>query len=226
MPLLSITDLRKSYRGPDGVRREVLDVPSFTLEEGEEVAIEGPSGCGKTTFLHLVAGILTPDAGSIRFGEVELGALSEHARDRFRAEHVGYVFQTFHLLGGYTVLENVALGMAFGRGIDRALARELLEELGLGEHLSHRPHQLSIGMQQRVAVARALAARPRLVLADEPAGSLDPERAEEALALLRGACRDHGAALLLSSHDRELLAGFERRVSMAELGAAREGGAA
>lgn len=228
MPLLEITDLKKSYRGPDGVRRGVLDVPSFTLEEEEQVALEGRSGCGKTTFLNLIAGILTPDRGSIRLGGEELFALSEPRRDRFRARNLGYVFQAFHLLGGYTVLENVLLGMAFGRGIDRPLAGDLLESLGLGDHLRHRPHQLSIGQQQRVAVARALAARPRLVLADEPTGSLDPERAGEALELLRRACREHGAALLLVSHDRELLGGFDRRLVMGELdrGASGSGGGA
>ena len=217
MPLLEITELKKSYRGPDGVHREVLDVPSFILEEEEQVALEGRSGCGKTTFLNLVAGILTPDRGSIRLGGQELFALSEADRDCFRARSLGYVFQAFHLLGGYTVLENVVLGMAFGRGIDRRLASDLLVELGLGDHQRHRPHQLSIGQRQRVALARALAARPRLVLADEPTGSLDPERAGEALELLRGACREHGAALLLVSHDETLLGGFDRRLSMDEL---------
>ena len=129
-----------------------------------------------------------------------------------RAEKLGYIFQTFNLLQGYTVLENVVLGMSFGpRGADRAHAREVLERVGLGHRLNHFPHQLSTGQQQRVAVARALANRPKLVLADEPTGNLDRKHAREALALIREVCREQGAALLFVSHDEEALAQFETR---------------
>ena len=131
---------------------------------------------------------------------------------RMRAEKLGYIFQTFNLLQGYTVLENVVLGMSFGpRGADRAHAREVLERVGLGHRLNHFPHQLSTGQQQRVAVARALANRPKLVLADEPTGNLDRKHAREALALIREVCREQGAALLFVSHDEEALAQFETR---------------
>jgi putative ABC transport system ATP-binding protein len=143
--------------------------------------------------------------------------LSEAARDRFRARNVGYVFQTFNLLQGFTALENVELGSAFGRGRDRVFARELLVRLGLAERLSHRPAQLSVGQQQRVALARALANRPRLVLADEPTGNLDPQLASEALAITRELCREVGAALLLVSHDRDVLAQFARAVDLADV---------
>jgi putative ABC transport system ATP-binding protein len=139
-------------------------------------------------------------------------ALSEPRRDRLRAEKLGYIFQTFNLLQGYTVLENVVLGMSFGpRGADRAHAREVLERVGLGHRLDHFPRQLSTGQQQRVAVARALANRPKLVLADEPTGNLDRRHAREALALIREVCREQGAALLFVSHDEEGLAQFETR---------------
>lgn len=217
MGLLEIRDLRKDYTSPEGELQRVLEVPSFTLEAGEQVAIAGSSGSGKTTFLNILAGILPADGGSVRFGEVEVTSLSEAERDRYRARELGYVFQSFHLLGGYSALENVVLGSSFGPGGDVAQARELLTRLGLAERLNHRPHQLSIGQQQRVALARALVGAPRLVLADEPTGNLDPRHALEALDLLRELCREQGAALLLVSHDPAVLDSFERREDFAAL---------
>src|ERR1700761_5514115 len=121
------------------------------------MALRGESGSGKTTFLHLIAGILTPDSGSIRLGGTELTTLGEGARDRLRAATVGYIFQSFNLLQGYTCLENVLLAMAFGPGRDRPRAVALLERVGLGHRLHHTPRQLSTGQQQRVAIARAIA---------------------------------------------------------------------
>ena len=209
MPLLTIKDLAKTYRRPDGTPHRVVDVGEFALEAGEQRALRGESGSGKTTFLHLIAGILAADAGSIRLDDRELTALGEAARDRVRAEAIGYIFQTFNLLQGHTVLENVELGMAFGRGVDRARAEALLRRVGLGDKLAHFPRQLSTGQQQRVAVARALAHRPKLVLADEPTGNLDTRNAREALALIREVCREEGAALLLVSHDEAVLAQFD-----------------
>ena len=210
MSLLSIRDLRRSYRTPEGAEHVVLDVPAFDLDECEQIALRGRSGSGKTTLLNTIAGLLRPDSGSIVIAGKDLARLSESERDRFRADNVGYVFQTFNLLQGYTALENVLLGMMFGPGPDRALAASLLEELDMGSRLHYRPSQLSIGQQQRVALARALANRPRLVLADEPTGNLDARNAGEALDMIRRACRDHDAALLLVSHDEDVLAQFER----------------
>jgi putative ABC transport system ATP-binding protein len=138
-----------------------------------------------------------------------MSALKEPARDRLRATTIGYIFQTFNLLQGYTCLENVLLGMSFGPGADRHLAEQLLKRVGLGQRLAHYPRQLSSGQQQRVAVARALANHPKLVLADEPTGNLDHKNARESLALIREACRENGAALLLVSHAREVLGQFE-----------------
>ncbi|MCC6234381.1 MAG: ABC transporter ATP-binding protein [Verrucomicrobiales bacterium] len=211
MALLEIRGLVKSYRLPDGEPTVVVDVESFDVEAGAEVALSGESGSGKTTFLNLIAGILAPDRGTVRLAGAEISAFSEAARDRHRALHVGYIFQTFNLLQGYTCLENVLLGMSFGPGPNRATAEALLRRVGLGERLHHYPRQLSTGQQQRVAVARALANRPKLVLADEPTGNLDHRSAREALGLIREACRESGAALLLVSHDREVLAGFGDR---------------
>ena len=209
MPLLDISQLKKSFVAPDGSEHTVVNVKSFSLADKAQVALAGESGSGKTTLLHLIAGILKPDAGSIIIAGTEMSALSESQRDRLRATTIGYIFQTFNLLQGYTCLENVLLGMSFGPGADRTFARELLERVGLGTHLKHYPRQLSTGQQQRVAVARALANRPKLVLADEPTGNLDHKNATEALALIRTACQENDAALLLVSHDRDVLKQFE-----------------
>jgi ABC-type lipoprotein export system ATPase subunit len=207
--MLAVSDLRKSYRRPDGEVHTVVAIPEFSLAAGAQVALRGESGSGKTTFLNLIAGILAPDCGVIAIDGRNVAALGEAGRDRLRAETLGYIFQTFNLLQGHTVLENVELGMAFGRGVDRARAEALLGRVGLGDRLHHFPRQLSTGQQQRAAVARALANHPKLVLADEPTGNLDRRNAREALAIIREVCRENGAALLLVSHDDGVLAGFE-----------------
>lgn len=222
MPLLEISQLKKSFRAPDGETYPVIDVAQFSLEAREQVALSGESGLGKTTLLHLIAGILKPDAGAIRLGDQTITALAEPARDRLRATTLGYIFQTFNLLPAFTVLENVLLGMSFGAGADRAFAESLLQRVGLSDKLRYHPRQLSTGQQQRVAVARALANRPKLVLADEPTGNLDHANAREALRLIREACAENGAALLLVSHDREALGGFEKVVKLAEINRATE----
>jgi ABC-type lipoprotein export system ATPase subunit len=226
MPFLSIRDLHKSYVDPNGEHQTVIDIPAFGLESGQHVALAGRSGCGKTTLLNLIAGISTPDRGSIQFDGQELVGLSTGRRDRFRAQSIGYVFQSFYLLDGHSALENVLLGMQFGPGRDRAFATELLGALGLADRLNHRPSQLSIGQRQRVAVARALANRPKLVLADEPTGSLDPATAAEAMGLLRSLCNEHGAALLVVSHDRVTLDSFETQLDLADINLAGKGVAA
>jgi ABC-type lipoprotein export system ATPase subunit len=223
MSLLRIQNLKKSYRSPEGAEQKVIDIEQFELLPQSVSALSGESGSGKTTFLHLIAGILKPDAGSIALDGVDVAALDEPARDRLRATKVGYVFQAFHLLQGYTCLENVLLGMAFGPGADRKKAVHLLERVGLSHRLNHYPRQLSTGQQQRVAVARALANQPKLVLADEPTGNLDTRNAGEALRLIRDICREQGAALLLVSHDPRVLETFENRNDLALLNrAARE----
>jgi putative ABC transport system ATP-binding protein len=209
MPLLEITRLTKSFTTPEGFEHEVINVEQFKLDDQAQMALQGESGSGKTTFLNLIAGILKPDAGLILLDGVAVSLLPEPQRDRLRATKIGYIFQTFNLLQGYTCLENVLLGMSFGAGVDRAFARQLLERVSLGQRLNHYPRQLSTGQQQRVGVARALANKPRLVLADEPTGNLDHRNARESLALIRETCRENKAALLLVSHDREVLGQFK-----------------
>ena len=209
MPLLSISNLRKSYTGPDGSARVILEVAQFPMDPGTLLALRGESGSGKTTFLNLIAGILRADAGVIELDGANMSALAEPERDRLRAQKLGYIFQTFNLLQGFTCLENVLLGMKYGPGGDRKRAEELLRRVGLSERLHYYPRQLSSGQQQRVAVARALANRPKLVLADEPTGNLDRRNSNESLQLIRETCRENGAALLLVSHDPEVLGSFE-----------------
>jgi len=215
--LLTIRDLLKRYRHPNGETATVVDVPRFDLAAGAQQAVFGPSGSGKTTFLNLIAGIVQADGGVVEIDGRGVTGLGESARDALRATTIGYIFQTFNLLQGCTALENVELGMMFGRGADRARATHLLEQVGLKDHLHHRPRQLSVGQQQRVAVARAMANAPRLVLADEPTGNLDDRHTASALRLIRDLCRETGAALLLVSHSRDVLNQFEQVVSFVDL---------
>ena len=209
MSLLTVTNLEKAYASPEGLQSRIIDVPHFEIGAGKQIALRGSSGAGKTTFLNLIAGILQADNGSILLADEEMTALSESERDRLRAHYIGYIFQTFNLLAGYTALENVMLGMMFGKGIDANFAQHLLERVGLGDRMQYRPSQLSVGQQQRVAVARAVANRPRLVLADEPTGNLDYHHANEAVTLIREICCENSAALLIVSHDSEVLGQFE-----------------
>ncbi|HWV98938.1 MAG TPA: ABC transporter ATP-binding protein [Candidatus Acidoferrum sp.] len=209
MPLLEISQLKKSFTGPDGFAQKAVDVKYFSLAAKTQVALQGESGCGKTTLLHLIAGILKPDSGSILVAGQEMSKLREPHRDRLRAGTIGYIFQSFNLLQGYTCLDNVLVAMSFGHGANRGFAEALLKRVGLGERLHHYPRQLSTGQQQRAAVARALANRPKLVLADEPTGNLDQRNGQASLALIRQTCHENNAALLLVSHDREALSQFD-----------------
>lgn len=217
MPLLEIENLLKGFATPDGTRQTVVGVEYFGLGQSEQIALEGGSGSGKTTFLHLIAGILQADSGRISIDGDDISRLSESNRDAVRAQKIGYIFQTFNLLQGFTALENVALGMAFGKGADEKHGRELLSRVGLSHRTDYLPRQLSVGQQQRVAVARALANRPALVLADEPTGNLDRRSAFEALDMIREVCVENDTALLLVSHDREVLSKFENVAKFEEL---------
>ncbi len=153
--MLQIRDLHKSYREPDGTALPILDIKEFHVADSEQAVLMGRSGSGKTTLLHVIAGISRPDSGSVTIDGTDIVRLSEAGRDRFRADKIGYVFQTFNLLPGFSALENVLLGMSFaGSKTDPARARDLLDRVGLKHRLSHRPAALSVGEQQRVAVAR------------------------------------------------------------------------
>jgi ABC-type lipoprotein export system ATPase subunit len=218
IPMLQMTDLVKTFDQPGGGSLTVLDIASFEVGKGEQVALIGQSGGGKTTLLHLIAGLLVPDSGSIRVNFVELTRLSEQGRDRFRAGSIGYVFQTFNLLPAFSALENVRLGMTFGHGShDAARARELLDRVGLADRANYRPRQLSVGQQQRVAIARALAGRPILLLADEPTANVDPVSAESVLELIRTTCREEQVSLLTVTHDMKIASSFDRIEKLDEI---------
>ncbi len=209
--MLSLQGLKKSFHEPGGGRLPVLDIPEFHLGEAEQAVLLGRSGCGKTTLLHVIAGISTPDAGKVIIDGQDIARLGEAERDRVRAEKVGYIFQTFNLLPGFTALENVMLGMTFAQGRrDERCAKELLARVGLANRLKHRPGTLSVGEQQRVAVARSLANKPRLLLADEPTASVDPKHQQTVIDLIRSTCREEGVALFLVTHAPEVAGQFER----------------
>jgi putative ABC transport system ATP-binding protein len=210
MPILNVSKLKKNYVSPEGNSTCVINIDHLSIQEGEQIAIKGASGSGKTTFLNLIAGILKADSGEIMILDQQMTDLSESRRDRLRAKYIGYVFQTFNLLQGYTALENVLMGMMFGQKIDTERGRQLLKQVGLSDRLNYLPRQLSVGQQQRVAVARALANNPKLVLADEPTGNLDRKHAAETIGLIQNICKDHCASLLLVTHDPFILERFGR----------------
>ncbi len=209
--MLKIRDLIKSFTQANGNRLQILDVPHFELAAAEQMALIGRSGCGKTTLLHVISGISYPDAGSVEVDGLDITRLSEAGRDRFRAEKLGYVFQTFNLLPGFTAVENVILGMTFARGRhDHSRAWQLLDRVGLRDRAHHKPNHLSVGEQQRVAVARALANQPRLLLADEPTANIDPANQQLVVDLIRDTCREEKVTLMMVTHSMEVAGQFER----------------
>jgi ABC-type lipoprotein export system ATPase subunit len=216
--MLAVRELRKSFIEPDGGKLPILDVREFHVGAGEQVVLMGRSGSGKTTLLHTIAGISRPDSGSVKIDGIELTMLPEAGRDRFRADKIGYVFQTFNLLAAFSALENVLLGMSFATGrVDEIRARHLLERVGLSQRLSHKPAMLSVGEQQRVAVARALANKPKLLLADEPTANVDSGHQQQIVDLVRSTCREENVALVLVTHTPEVAQQFERVVQLHDI---------
>jgi putative ABC transport system ATP-binding protein len=216
--ILSLRNVSKSFREADGSLLEVVHLRQFELDAGEQAVLVGQSGSGKSTLLNLIAGILLPDKGEIMVNGTDPTKLSEAARDRFRATNIGYVFQSFNLLQGFTALENVLLGQMFAGGnggTDRAI--QLLKSVGLEQRLHHKPRALSVGEQQRVAIARALANAPPLVLADEPTGSLDAKNGMAVLELLRRVCTEGKHTLLLVTHDPQVMKSFEKVIRLEDL---------
>jgi len=208
--MLHLKDIHKSYVEPDGTILKILDIPDFRIAPGEQVVLMGQSGSGKTTLLHIIAGISRPDSGEVRVAGTDIARLAESSRDLFRARTIGYVFQTFNLLAGFSALENVLLGMTFAGRRDAGRARALLDRVGLARRLTHKPAMLSVGEQQRVAVARALANRPKLLLADEPTANVDRGHQQQIISLIRETCREENVALLLVTHTAEVAEQFDR----------------
>lgn len=216
--MLLVENVKKSYQEPDGSRLAILDIPRFEMAAGEQVVIRGRSGGGKTTFLNAVAGLATVDSGRIVVNGTEVTKLPEVSRDVFRARQIGFVFQTFNLLAGFTALENVLLGMTFThQRNDPQRATQLLERVGLGQRLTHKPAALSVGEQQRVAVARALVNKPGLLLADEPTANIDPKHQQQVVDLLREVCAAENVAMLLVTHAPEVSEQFARVEQLDEI---------
>ena len=184
------------------------------MDQGQQLALSGASGSGKTTLLNLIAGILQPDEGQVELDGQSMSGADEANRDRLRAKLLGYIFQTFNLLQGYTCVENVLLGMSFGGSPDRARAAALLDRVGLSRHLNYYPRQLSTGQQQRVAVARAIVNDPAILLADEPTGNLDEQNADQVMQLLLNLRQQVGSALVVVTHDPALAEMADRVITM------------
>ncbi len=217
MTAINIRDLIKTYADPQsGTLVEILNIAELPIKKGDHIALKGTSGSGKTTLLHCISGMLLPDSGSVEVLSTEITRLSEPARDRFRANHIGYIFQSFNLLEGFSALENVLLGMQFAdKKHPRSRAEDLLERTGLSNRLHNRPGQLSVGQQQRVCIARALANDPEIILADEPTGSLDPRTSAEVLRLIREV--SDGKTLVVVTHEEHVLNQFDIVIDLEHL---------
>jgi len=218
MGIISLRSVSKSYPAV-GVRLRVLCGIDLDIEAGEFVAAAGPSGSGKSTLLNLMGGLDRPDSGIVRLDGVDLGRYDDRTLAGIRNEKLGFVFQSFHLVPVLTAVENVAWPL-FLRGMERrrrmTRARELLERVGLAEHMHRTPRRLSGGQRQRVAIARALACDPKIVLADEPTGNLDRMTALEIMDLFASLNRDGGVTFVISTHDPKVASYAGRRLYLGE----------
>ena len=210
--MLELRELVKHYPAIGGEPVRAVDGVSLKVEPGEMVALYGPSGSGKTTLLLMVATLLQPTSGAVLIGDRDVSSLSEREASHFRLSELGFIRQNFDLLPGVTAIDNAVLkllkSMRWRDAHDKIAP--LLERLGLGQRLEHRAELLSMGERQRVMIARALSTEPRLLLADEPTGSLDSQRGREVLELLTELCREHQVAIVLVSHDPQAAAYADR----------------
>jgi putative ABC transport system ATP-binding protein len=212
--MVEIKNLHLSLVGGAG-QVNILRGVDLSIADGETISIVGPSGAGKTTLLMALSGLEKPTSGQIRVADTDLTALNEDALARFRRDHVGIVFQSFHLIPTMTALENVALPLEFAAVSNPAeQAKAALEKTGLGARLNHYPGELSGGEQQRVALARAFVAKPSLLLADEPTGNLDRETGQMVMSLLFDLQKEHGTTLVLVTHDEILANRCHRSIRM------------
>jgi ABC-type lipoprotein export system ATPase subunit len=212
-----LENVRKTYRTPEGGVSDVIRLKRFEVPKGAQRVITGRSGSGKTTLMNLIGGIVTPDEGRVEIAGTDISHLSEAARDRFRARTIGFVFQTFNLLQGYTALENVLLGMLFAGKVDRARAESLLDRVGLKDRMRYQPAEMSVGQQQRVSIARAVANHPSVLLADEPTGNLDPATGATIIQLLKDICGETAATLLIVTHQPQVMQAFTDVVDLGAL---------
>ena len=215
-PALQMANVVRAYHQGENVV-SVLTGVDLTLQAGEMVALVAPSGTGKSTLLHLAGLLEKPDSGEVFIGETATAGLDDGARTRMRRHEIGFVYQFHHLLGEFTALENVIMPQQIaGLSIPEARKRatEILSFLGLSHRLDHRPSELSGGEQQRVAIARAVANTPRLLLADEPTGNLDPGTGEHVFATLSALVRQSGLSALVATHNLELASRMDRRITL------------
>jgi putative ABC transport system ATP-binding protein len=205
MPVLEIRNLTFGYD------QALLNIDAFTLAQQESIAVLGPSGCGKTTFMHLLTGLLRPDAGSIQINGTEITTLSEAKIDQLRGQQIGIVFQRMHLIPSISILDNLLLAQRLARvPSDKNYARRLLEQLGIADLGNKRPTTLSQGQVQRAAIARAVAHKPSLLVADEPTSALDDKNARDAIAILKDLTIGNSAALIVVTHDERVRASLQR----------------
>ncbi len=196
--------------GISGKDRVVFTLQDFHASKGDLWALTGPSGCGKSTLLNLASGLLLPSQGKVEVLGQDIASMSNYKRDLFRGKNTGFIYQSFNLLEGFSAIENVLIGMRFGRGISskerKERAETVLNEVGLEHRIHQKPSRLSVGERQRVAIARAIANRPAILLADEPTGALDPRTGSDIFELLLTICREENCTLLMVTHDLELAA--------------------
>ncbi len=215
-PIVQAIDLRRRF-GEGEAAVDALAGVSVDFPSGRFAAIMGPSGSGKSTLMHLLAGLDRPSSGTVRLAGVELNELDDRALTQLRRDRVGFIFQTFNLLPVLNAEENILLPLSIaGREVDRAWFDQLVETVGIGNRLTHRPAQLSGGQQQRVAVARALISRPAVVFADEPSGNLDSKSSGEVLRLLRQAVDDFGQTVVMVTHDAHAASFADRLLVLAD----------
>lgn len=216
-PVLQLDGVTKGYVTGSGVRVDVLRGASVALVPGEVVALVAPSGAGKSTLLHIAGLLDTADAGQVRIGGQDMTGLSDRARTRARRQDIGFVYQFHHLLPEFSAIENITLPQlanGISAGAARARAQGLLDSVGLSERMTHRPSALSGGEQQRVAFCRAMANSPRLLLADEPTGNLDPETSDQVFGVLLSLARETGLAALIATHNLDLAARMDRQLRL------------
>ncbi len=217
-PIIEMHGVQKTYLEA-GMELPVLRGIDLSVQRGEIVALLGPSGCGKSTLLNLLGCLDRPTRGNYELGGRDVSALSREEQAWVRLHYIGFVFQSFHLIGHATALENVALPLYYA-GVDRktreARATALLERVGLGDRIHHRPNQLSGGQRQRVAIARACVTQPRLMLADEPTGALDSKSGQEVLALLMSLREETALTVVLVTHDAHVASCADRRFVMSD----------
>ncbi|HMS65697.1 MAG TPA: ABC transporter ATP-binding protein [Ignavibacteria bacterium] len=215
--MLNIKNLKKTFTNSAKEVFEVINIPEFSLDGNEILAITGDSGSGKTTFLNLISGIVDSDSGEIIIDQTDITKLPGSKKDLFRAKNTGYIFQTFNLLQGFTALENVMLGMMFSGKADKKISETALSKVGLSDKFNSKPSELSVGEQQRVAIARSIVNSPKILLADEPTANLDPVNSDSVIKIIRSLCEENKISLILVSHELDIVSKFQNVRKFSEI---------